>query len=139
MATTTNGHQNSKHGKSSFVIFTLKLVREPEAKYAASGTFYTKTRGLLPTGKDKQSGDWLPGKFFDLDAFSKGGDESLPTALAGMNKGDWATFKGHLVYEEYTKQDNTTGSSDKIIVQSIDPYTNGHDDGESDEAIEIDA
>lgn len=131
-----NGNNNGKQdGKRNFVVMTLKLVRAPEAKYSGSGNFYARSRGLLPMGKDKHSGDWRPGKFFDLIAFSKEGDESLPAALAELNKGDWATVSGRLVYEEYTKQDGSPGSSDKIIVQKIEAYTNGHD---ADEAIDID-
>jgi single-stranded DNA-binding protein len=131
-----NGKGNGKHnGKRNFVVMTLKLVRAPEAKYSGNGNFYAKARGLLPMGKDKQSGDWRPGKFFDLVAFSKEEDTTLPEALAQTAKGDWVTVSGRLVYEEYAKQDGSTGAADKIIVQKIEAYTNGHD---VDEAIEID-
>ncbi len=118
---------------------TLKLVRSPEAKYSGNGNFYAKARGLLPMGKDKQSGDWRPGKFFDLVAFSKDEDTTVPEALAQAAKGDWMTVSGRLVYEEYAKQDGGTGTADKIIVQKLEAYTNSCDttDGE-DEAIEID-
>ena len=137
----SNGKQDGKrNGRRNFVVMTLKLVRDAEAKYAASGTFYAKARGLLPMGKDKHTNAWLPGKFFELVAFGKGEDTTLPEALAQASKGDWVTVTGRLVYEEYTKQDGSTGSSDKVIVQSIEPYTHGRDAAENgeDEIIEID-
>jgi hypothetical protein len=45
------------------------------------------------------------------------------------------TVSGRLVYEEYARQDGSTSAADKITVQKIEAYTNGH---EADEAIEID-
>ena len=64
-------------------------------------------------------------------AVSRRSDE----ALAQAAKGDWVTVSGRLVYEEYARQDGSTGTADKIIVQKIEAYTNGHD---ADEPIEID-
>lgn len=95
-----NGKQNSKR---NFVVVTLKLVRPPEAKYSGNGNFYAKARGLLPMGKDKQSSDWRPGKFFELVAFSKDEDTTLPEALVQVANGDWVTVLDRLVYEECAK------------------------------------
>jgi len=39
------------------------------------------------------------------------------------------------VYEEYARQGGGTGTADKIIVQKIEAYANGHDEIE---AIELD-
>lgn len=98
------------------VELTVRLGREPEARYLPTGTLLVETRAALNTGRD-QAPLWLT-----LKAFAKlGADESVTTALNHCHKGQAVTVVGRFDYREYVRQDGSKGSEFSVVLYEIKP------------------
>jgi hypothetical protein len=85
----------------NYVILTLRVGQDSDARYSPAGNFWGRVRMALSQGKDP-SGNYLPSLWLTVKAFtSKDGDETAPQALAKLRKGDLATITGRLTYEVY--------------------------------------
>jgi hypothetical protein len=83
----------------NYVNLTLRAGQDAEPRYSDAGNFWTRVRMALSQGKDA-SGNYKPSLWLTVKGFtSKEGDETVPQALAQLNKGDLATITGRLTYE----------------------------------------
>jgi hypothetical protein len=83
----------------NYVSLTLRVGQDAEPRYSDAGSIWTRVRMALSQGKDT-SGSYKPSLWLTVKGFtSKEGDESVPQALAKLNKGSLATITGRLAYE----------------------------------------
>lgn len=86
----------------NYVNVTLRTGQDAESRYTDAGHFWTRVRMALSQGKDA-SGNYKPSLWLTVKGFtSKEGDETVPQALAKLNKGDLASVTGRLAYEVST-------------------------------------
>jgi len=86
----------------NYVILTLRAGQDAESRYSDAGNFWTRVRMALSQGKDA-SGNYKPSLWMTVKGFtSKEGDETVPQALAKLNKGELASITGRLAYEVST-------------------------------------
>jgi hypothetical protein len=83
----------------NYVNLTLRAGQDAESRYSDAGNFWTRVRMALSQGKDA-SGNYKPSLWLTVKGFtSKEGDETVPQALAKLNKGELASITGRLAYE----------------------------------------
>ena len=86
----------------NYVNLTLRAGQDAESRYSDAGNFWTRVRMALSQGKDA-SGKYKPSLWLTVKGFtSKEGDETVPQALAKLNKGELASITGRLAYEVST-------------------------------------
>jgi hypothetical protein len=83
----------------NYVYLTLRVGQDSDCRYSEAGNFWGRVRMALGQGKDP-SGNYRPSLWLTVKGFtSKEGDETVPRALSGFQKGDLATIIGRLTYE----------------------------------------
>ncbi len=118
-------NNNGNSGKRrNLVVLTARVVQKPVAGYTAEGQFWARARLSLGMGKNGD-GSYKPSLFFDASAFGKDGDETVPTALAELHKGDLVTLTGSLRYKEFERKDGGKGDGLGLIVQKVAPFEDG--------------
>jgi hypothetical protein len=93
--------------RRNYANLTVRLGTEPHAAYSDAGRFWVRTRAFLSMGK-AEDGEYKPSLWLTVKAFEKDGDESLPSQIARMSKGEMVTFTGRLLWEAYNERGNLT-------------------------------
>lgn len=88
----------------SFVQLSLRAWADAESRVSqTSGELWTSVRASLSMGKD-EDGEYRPSLWLTLKAFTRNGDDSLPSALGDVQKGDHINANGGLTCEEYQER-----------------------------------
>ena len=90
--------------KRNFANLTLRVGAEPYASYSEAGRFWARLRAYLSMGKTEDGAGYKPSLWLTVKGFERDGDESLPAALAALQKGESVTFTGRLAWEVYNER-----------------------------------
>ena len=90
--------------KRNFANLTLRVGAEPYASYSEAGRFWARLRAFLSMGKTEDGAGYKPSLWLTVKGFERDGDESLPAALAALQKGESVTFTGRLAWEVYNER-----------------------------------
>jgi hypothetical protein len=83
----------------NYVYLTLRAGQASDCRYTDAGNFWGRIRMVLSQGRDT-AGNYRPSLWLTVKGFTgKEGDETVPLALAALQKGDLATITGRLIYE----------------------------------------
>jgi hypothetical protein len=108
----------------NFAMLTLRVGAEPNARYSSAARFWVRLRAFLGMGKTADDQEYKPSLWLTVKAFaSKEGDERLPAAIAALNKGEQATFSGHLAWEVYKDKGNLILFAYKVEKLPVEPET----------------
>ena len=104
----------------NFVKVTVHVGKDGELRYANNGNPWATCRVSVSMGKEADGQTYKPSLWLTAKAFTKDGDDSLPTALGNLKKGDTVTLHGRLAYEEYTNDKGDKRSDVQLIVTKLE-------------------
>jgi hypothetical protein len=88
----------------NYANLTLRVGADPYAAYSRAGRFWARLRAFLSMGKAADGEHYKPSLWLTVKAFDKDGDESLPSMIAALGKGEMVTFTGRLAWEVYKER-----------------------------------
>jgi len=92
----------------NYANLTLRVGTEPFAAYSKAGRFWVRLRAFLGMGKTEDGKSYKPSLWMTVKAFDKDGDDSLPSLITSLTKGETVTFSGRLAWEVYKERGSLT-------------------------------